>query len=183
MPPPPPATNIPPPDLMRKTYQALWTRARTMLIKDWLTDCPAPPYYEYPPSLSPQPFMGLGKFVAGRIHQMRTAKAYLAAHASWFDENPNPTCPRCETGPESFQHAILTCPARSRVRDILLKEISSMAHEAKISSDPLLIRALGEYITDTKTGCPPDILPDHYSPPCAFPTQHEKAMFPRGGFI
>jgi len=48
------------------------------------------------------PFMGLGKFVAGRIHQMRSAKSYLAAHRSWSDESPDPTCPRCETGPESF---------------------------------------------------------------------------------
>jgi len=85
--PPPPGTNIPLPDLMRRTYQALRSRARNMLIQDWATDDPAPPYYEYPPSLSPHPFMGLGKFVAGRIHQMRSAKSYLAAYPSWFDEN------------------------------------------------------------------------------------------------
>ena len=113
--PPPPRTNIPPPDLMRKTYQPLRTRARNMLIQDWDTDNPAPPYYEYPPSISPHPFMGLGKFVAGRIHQMRSGKSYLAAHPSWFDENPDPTCPRCGTVPESFQYAVLTCPARTRV--------------------------------------------------------------------
>jgi len=68
--PPPPGTNIPPPDLMRRTYQALRARARNMLIQDWSNDDPTPPYYEYPPSLSPHPFMGLGKFVAGRVHQM-----------------------------------------------------------------------------------------------------------------
>jgi len=117
---------------MRRAYQALLSRPSNMLIQDWATDDPAPPYYEYPPSLSPHPFMGLGKFVAGRIHQMRAAKSYLAAHPSWFDENPNPTCPRCGTGPESFQHAILACPARTRVRDVLLKEVSSLAHDATI---------------------------------------------------
>ena len=95
-----------------------------MLIQDWVTDAPAPPYYEYPPRLSPQPFMGLGKFVAGRIHQMRAAKSYLAAHPSWSEENLDPTCPRCETGPESFQHAVLPCPARTRVQNLWLKEVS-----------------------------------------------------------
>jgi len=55
---------------MRKTYKAIRTGARNMLIRDWVPDDPVPPYYEYPPYLSPHPFMGLGKFVAGRIHQM-----------------------------------------------------------------------------------------------------------------
>ena len=148
---------------MRKTYQAHRARARNMLIEDWVTDDPAPPYYKYPPSFSPHPFMGLGKFVVGRIHQMRSAKGYLAAHPSWSDEDPDPTCPWCETRPESFQHAILTCPARTWVRELLLKEVSSLAPDATLWSDPLLIRALGEYITDTKTGFPPDMLPDRYS--------------------
>jgi len=164
-PPPPPRTNIPPPDLMRKTYQALQTRSRNMLIQEWVTDDTTPPYYEYPPSRSPHPFMGLGKFVAGRINQMRSTKGYLATHPSWFDENLDPTCPRCKTGPESFQHAILTWPARTRVRDLLLKNVSSLAHDATIWSETLLIRVLGEYITDTKTGFPPHMPHDRDSTP------------------
>ena len=64
---PPPGTNIPPPDLTRRTYQALRSRARNMLIQDWATDDPAPLYYEYPLSLSPDAFIALGIFVAGRI--------------------------------------------------------------------------------------------------------------------
>jgi len=55
-----------------------------------------------------------------------------AAHPSWFDENPDPTCPQCGAGPESFQHAILTCPARKRVRDLQLKEVSSLEDDARI---------------------------------------------------
>jgi len=90
------------------------TRARNMLLQDWVADAPTPPYYDFPASLSPHPFMGLGKFLARRIHQMRAGKSYLAAHTSWFDENPEPTCPRCGTEPETFTHAILTCPARKR---------------------------------------------------------------------
>jgi len=145
---------------MRKTYQALRTRPRNILIQDWIANDPAPSYYEYPPSLSPHPFMRLGKFVTGRIHQMRSAKSYLAAHPSWSNEDPDKTCPRCRIGPESFQHAILTCPAREQARDPLLKEVSSLAHDATTWSDPVLIRALGEYITIMKTGFPPDMLPD-----------------------
>jgi len=98
---------------------------------------------------------------------MRSEKSYLAAHPSWSDEDPDPTCLQCEIGPESFQHAILTCPACERARDLLLKDVSSLAHDATTWSDPLLIQALGEYITDTKTGFPPDQLPDYYSPPPA----------------
>jgi len=164
-PPPPPGTNIPPPDLMRKTYPALRARARRMLLHDWTLDDPTPPYYHYPPSHNPHPFMGLGKFVAGRIHQMRAAKSYLAAHPSWSDEDPNLTCPRCETEPETFQHAILTCPARARDRDHLLKDVSSLGQDQDIWTDPHLIRALGEYITTTKTGFPPDMIPEPFSPP------------------
>jgi len=114
--------------------------------------------------------MGLGKFVAGRIHQMRSAKSYLAAHPSWSDENPDPTCPRCETGPESFQHAVLTRPTRTQVRKLRLKEVSSLAQDALIWSDPTLIRDLGEYITDTKTGYLPDMLPYQHSPLSTPPT-------------
>jgi len=82
-----------------------------MLLQDWATDAPTLPYYDFPPSLSPHPFMGLRKFVARRIHLIRAAKSYLAAHPSWFDENQETTCPQCGTEPETFPHAILTCPA------------------------------------------------------------------------
>ena len=80
--PPPPGTDIPPPQLMLKTYRALKKRARDALLKDWETLHPAPDYYPYTPRLTPHPFMGLDKFVAGRIHEMRANKSYLAAHPS-----------------------------------------------------------------------------------------------------
>ena len=67
---------------MKRTYQALRDRARNILLQDWATAAPTPPYYDYPPTLSPHPFMGLGKFMAERIHQMRAAKGYLATHPS-----------------------------------------------------------------------------------------------------
>ena len=104
-------SNIPPPQLMARTYHAQRVRARDMMLKDWDTD--APPYYHHPPRLPPHPFMGLGKFVAGRIHQMHVAKSYGAARPSWFTIEPELTWPRCWMEPESFQHAMLHCPSRS----------------------------------------------------------------------
>jgi len=121
---------------MKRTYQVLRTHAREILLQDWGTDAPTPPYYDFPPSRSPHPFMGLGKFVAGRIHHTRAGKSYLAAQTAWFDENPNPTCPQCETGPETFTHAILTCPARNRVWDLLLKEVSSLEPTPTYGQNP-----------------------------------------------
>ena len=50
-------------------------------------------YYPSPLRLSPHPFMGLGKFMAGRIHQMRSQKSYLAAHPSWFNAYDSRLCP------------------------------------------------------------------------------------------
>jgi len=150
---------------MRKTYQALRARARHMLPQELAKEDPTPPYYHYSPSLNPHPFMGLGKFVAGRIHQMRVAKSYLAAHPSWSDEDPNLTSPRCEIEPKTLQHAILSCPARARDRDLLLKDVSSLGQDQNIWTDPHLIQALGEYITTTKTGFPPNMIPEGFFPP------------------
>ena len=153
--PPPPGVNLPPPELMKRTYQALLTRTRNMLLQDWVTAAPTPPYYVFPPSLSPHPFMGLGKFPARKIQHMQAAKSYLAAHTSWFDENPDPTCPQCGTGPQTFTHAILTCPAQNRVRDLLLKEVSSLTPEATLWTEPLLIRALGDTSRPRNPASPP----------------------------
>jgi len=91
----PVGTNIPTLQLVTRTYHPLRVRAKDMMVKDWITDMPTPPYYDHPTRLSTHTFLGLGKFVAWRIHHMRSAKRYLAAHPSWFDENPELTCPQC----------------------------------------------------------------------------------------
>jgi len=41
--PSPPGANIPPSELMKRAYQALRTRARIMLLRDWVTDPLTPP--------------------------------------------------------------------------------------------------------------------------------------------
>jgi len=74
------------------SYARLKLRAKQLLLSDW-SSTPALPYYPYPPSMRPYPFMGFGKFVAGRIHQMRSGKSYLSAHASWDNPDADSSCP------------------------------------------------------------------------------------------
>ena len=151
---------------MLKSYLALKKRARDALLDDWVTLHPTPGYYPYAPRLTPHPFIGLDKFVAGRIHQMRAGKSYLAAHPSWWSELPNDTCPRCGSGPESFAHAILHCPKKNRERSLLLGEVTSLDESSPLWSSGPLTQALGHFITATRTGFPPDMCP----PSPAFPS-------------
>jgi len=66
-----PTLTLPPQSLMGNTYSALKKRVRETLLVEWASLFWTPGYYLHPPALSPRPFMGLGKFVAGRNHQMR----------------------------------------------------------------------------------------------------------------
>jgi len=115
------------------SYPRLKLRAK-QLLSDW-SSTPAPPSYPYPPSMRPHPFMGLGKFVAGRIHQMRSGKSYLAAHHSWGNPDADTSCPLCSQALQTFEHAILSCPSSTRQRSRLLHEVSDLAPEAPIWSD------------------------------------------------
>jgi len=90
------------------SYISLKLRAKQHLLSDW-SSTPAPPCYPYPPSTRPHPFMGLGKFVAGRIHQMRSGKSYLSAHPSWGNPDAETSCPLCSEALQTFEHAILSC--------------------------------------------------------------------------
>ena len=56
---------------MSAAYRALQMRARSLMLEHWRSFSPVLAYYTFPLSLSPHPFMGLGKFMTGRIHQMR----------------------------------------------------------------------------------------------------------------
>jgi len=102
------------------SYANLKLRAKQLLLSDW-SSTPAPPYYPYPPSTRPHPFMGLGKFVAGRIQQMHSGKSYLSAHSSWSNPDADTSCPLCSEAPQTFKHAILSCPSSARQRSRLLQ--------------------------------------------------------------
>ena len=65
-----PTPVLPPKSLMDSTYSALKMRVRETLLEEWASLFPTPGYYLHAPALHRRPFMGLGKFVAGRIHQM-----------------------------------------------------------------------------------------------------------------
>jgi len=75
-----PAPSILPRSLMDNTYSALKKRVREALLAEWPGILPTPGYYHHLPALNPRPFMGVSKFIAGRIHQIRAGKSYLAAH-------------------------------------------------------------------------------------------------------
>jgi len=99
-----PTPTILPQSLMDNTYSAMKKRVREGLL-------PTLGDYNHFPSLNPRPFMGLGKFIAGRIHQMTAGKSYLAVHPTWKSPNSDTSCPRCGLEPETFEQAILTCPS------------------------------------------------------------------------
>src|SRR5207237_1289515 len=81
-----------------------------------------PDYYPFLLRLSRHQFIGLGKFMARPIHQMRTQKSLLAAHPS-CSGGPAPmrVCPQCGEEEETFTYAILRCLVRLPQRLRLLK--------------------------------------------------------------
>jgi len=93
-----------PQSLMDNSYSALKKRIRGTLQAGWASLFLTPGYYLHPPTLSQRPFIGLGKFVAGRIQQMRAGSSYLAAHPTWRSPNadtPAPVAP-CKDKPSSM---------------------------------------------------------------------------------
>jgi len=149
---------LPPVPGVVPSYARLKLRSEQLLLSDW-SATPAPPYYPYPPTTRPHPFMGLGKFVASRIHQMRSGKSYLVAHPSWEDPDADTSCPLCSEVPQTFKHAILSCPSSARQRSRLLQGVSDLAPEAPVWSDQQLLIALAEFIRTTATGFPPGMPP------------------------
>ena len=157
--PPLPGEDIPPPLLMARTYKALKVRSQLLMISEWDSLHPPPDYYTYPCRLDPHPFMGLDKFIAGRLHQMRAHKSYLAAHPSWWSEDPDTSCPRCRSDAETFEHAILQCPARSSPRDRYLEPTLSLSADSPLWYNKEHLHALSQYLTATRTGFPPEMAP------------------------
>ena len=149
---------LPPVPGLVPSYDRLKLRAKQHLLSDW-SATPAPPYYAYLPSTRPHPFMGLGKFVAGRIHMMRSGIRYLAAHPSGDNPDADTSCPLCSLAPQTFEHAITSCPSSPSQRSRLLQWVSNLAPEAPIWSDQKLLIALAEFIRTTTTGFPPGLPP------------------------
>jgi len=148
-----------PRSLMDSTYSALKKRVRVKLLVAWASLFPTLGYYLHTPAMHPRPFIGLGKFVAGRIHQMRAGKGYLAAHPTWRSPDADTSCPRCGLEPETFEHAILSCPSREHIRSRLLHGITDVGPEAPLRSSLPLPKGLAAFIAITSTGFPPTMSP------------------------
>jgi len=136
-----------------RSYPQLKLQCRNLLIKESEEAAPDPARYPYRPSLKPHPFMGLNKFTAGRLHQMRSGESYLHAHPSWNDDAPT-TCPSCDEAPETFEHAILQCPAKGPARARHLQGISDIGPDAPVWSSVPLLGALSRFISSTATAFP-----------------------------
>ena len=108
---------------MSNAYHALKRRAQALMIKHWHS-LSLPDYYPSLLRLLPHPFMGLGKFMVGHLHQMRSQKSYLAAHLSRVKADDSPLWPLCGHEPETFCHATLRCPVRASARARHLSGVS-----------------------------------------------------------
>ena len=152
-------SDFDPPDPPSITWPAIRARVVLALKEEW-DSRPLPPYYPFTPSLGPHPFMGLPKFLAGRIHQMRLGKSYLAAHRpDWCENLVLPTCPRCSSGDETFTHAVLECPPREWARHRFLLAVPSLDPASPLWSSPPLVVALAKFIKATATGFPDGMPP------------------------
>ena len=169
---PPTGSHIPPAPLMKLAFDALQRRVKAILLKEWATQRTTHPYYIHRPSLPPQPFMGLGKFVTGRIDQRRSRKSYLATHLSWFEQDEPKTCPRCYEDKAPFEHTILQCTACSPDKDLLMKEGRAIDPGAPLWSGNTRLQALSQYIPDSGTRFPSGM------PPCYFPPPHTDTPSP-----
>ena len=137
-----------------RSYPLLKLKCKDLLVEEWEKAAPDPARYPYRPSLKPDPFMGLDKFSAGRLHQMRSGKSYLRAHPSWDSDVPT-TCPRCQAAPETFEHAILHCSAREPARTRHLQGVPDIGPDAPVWSSAALLGALARFVKSTATAIPP----------------------------
>jgi len=173
---------LPPHDTMANAYRALKGRTRLLLLEEWKRLAPPPPYYIFPLSLVPHPFMGLGKFMAGRIHQRRAQKSYLAAHPSWSSLDDPKHCPRCGEEEETFSHAILRCQSTSFHRERLLQGLTSVGPDSPLWTNKNLLLALATFIRATATNYPPDMFPSLPSSPASMVFPSSRISRPMGLF-
>ena len=62
---------LPSDNVMETAYSSIKAKALLLMLDSCRLSHPPLPYYSFHLSLTPHPFMGLGKFIAGRINQMR----------------------------------------------------------------------------------------------------------------
>jgi len=167
---------------MDNTYSALKMKTREALLTKWATLFPTPGYYLPPPAVCPRPFMGLGKFMAGRIHQMRAGKCYLVAHPAWRSPDADTTCPRCSLEPETFAHSILSCPSRQHSRSRLLHGVTDVGPEFPLWTTLPFLKRLATFIGVTSMGFPPTMF-SPTTPPSSPPFSLSPPRVPPRSFL
>ena len=136
-----------------RSYPQLKLKCKNLRIEASDKAAPDPARYPYQPSLKPNPFMGLDKFTAGRLHQMRSLKSYLCSHPSWDSDRPT-TCPSCLSAPQTCEHAILRCSAKEPTRTSHLQGVLGIAPEAPIWFSIAVLGTLSRFIKSTATAFP-----------------------------
>jgi len=151
--------TLPPDDVMKAAYFSLKAKARLLILDNWRLEHPPPPYYSFPLALTPHPFMGVGKFMASRIYQMRAQKGYLAAHPSWSASGPSQRCPLCGEEQETVSHGIQHSPAKDAPRTHHLQSLTSVGPDAPLWSSVSLLSSLAAYIQAAATNYPMAMCP------------------------
>ena len=157
------ANPEPPPG---RSYPELKLQCGSLLMKECDQARPDPARYPYRPWIKPHPFIGLDKFSAGRLHQMRSEKSNLRAHPSWDSDVPT-TCPMCEAAPETFKHAILHCSAKEPSRTRHLQGVRDIGPDAPVWLSAALLGALIRFIKSTATAFPPGMFSHPTSATCS----------------
>jgi len=114
---------------------------------------PDPVQVPIPPSLKPHPFMALNKFDTCKLHEMTAGTSSLRAHPSWDNGNPT-TCPRCNESPETWVHAILSCPARESPRNRHLQAARVLGPDTSAWLLAAILGARSRFIRSTRTAFP-----------------------------
>lgn len=121
-----PALSPPSQDTMVAAWLGLSGCTRQSLLTEWTRLAPCPLYYTFPLSLTAHPFLCLGSFRAGRIHQVRAQGRYRAANPSGSGMDGPQNSTRCCTGHETFSHPILRCKSTAPDREPLLKGLADV---------------------------------------------------------
>jgi len=129
-------------------YPELRLLCRNLLLRQWEQAAPDSAEYPYRPSPSPHLVMGLNRFTAGHLPQMRSGKRYVRVHPSGDSDVPT-TCPRCDLAPETFQHAIHRCPAKELARSRHLQGVTDIGLNAPALSLASLLGPLVPFISLT----------------------------------
>jgi len=155
----PEAASLPLHNTMTNLYRARQGRTQLLLLDEWRCLVLPPSYYTFPLSLTPHPFIGLAKFMAGRIHEMTAHPTYLPSDPSWFRLDGFTHCPRCREEEETFTQAILRCSQHATIESASSKVFLVCALNSPLWASKELLLALAAFIPATATNYPSDMFP------------------------